>query len=352
MTLGGMALILGLVWKPLGGITAPLVYPFVMFTIRMVEWVSLLPIQPIFVGDLHLAIIWLYYGFLLLISFKFPFAAILKPVLTESVSLSGLIIGVIIVWRLVFSAPDGRLKIDFINVGMGSAILLESPSGKRVLINGGPSARSLSDGLGRRLPPFKRDLDLLLVTSPITQDLDALGEVLPRYRPDQIIWMGGPGLCWEAEYLRGKIADFEIPLLDGEVGQELVFQDGLTIRILAVNPRGGTVLIGYGYFLGLFPFGITEQTREEFNHGKDLGRISVYMVAENGYQTSNPSNWIDNLHPQLLLLPVGIKDNQGLPDRGLLDRLAGYSLLRTDQHGTIQLATDGERLWIELEREP
>jgi hypothetical protein len=193
---------------------------------------------------------------------------------------------------------------------------------------------------------------LLLVASPISQDLDALGEILPRYPPDKVIWMGGKDLCWEAEYLIGRIADFEIPLLVGEEGQELVFQDGLSIRILGVNPRGGTLLVEYGFFQALFPFGITDRTRDNLNQGKDLGRISVYMVADNGYQSSNPSGWINNINPRLLLLAVGLKDNWGLPDRGLLDRLAGYSLLRTDQHGTIQLKTDGERLWIALEGEP
>ena len=74
------------------------------------------------------------------------------------------------------------------------------------------------------------------------------------------------------------------------------------------------------------------------------------MVADNGYQSSNPTEWIRNLNPQILFLSVGIKDGQGLPDKGLVDRLAGYSLLRTDQHGSIQITTDGKQMWVLVEK--
>ena len=38
----------------------------------------------------------------------------------------------------------------------------------------------------------------------------------------------------------------------------------------------------------------------------------------------------------------------GSPGGGLA--LVGYTLLRTDQNGWIELATDGEQLWVEVER--
>jgi beta-lactamase superfamily II metal-dependent hydrolase len=36
----------------------------------------------------------------------------------------------------------------------------------------------------------------------------------------------------------------------------------------------------------------------------------------------------------------------------MIDRLAGYSLLRTDQHGTIHLISDGEKIWVKVDRLP
>lgn len=112
------------------------------------------------------------------------------------------------------------------------------------------------------------------------------------------------------------------------------------------------MLIEYGSFRVLLPYGLLEKNREGWRMGLDLGEITVLLLADNGYQSSNPSLWINNLHPRLVLLSVGIKDNRGLPNRGLIDRLAGYSLLRTDQHGTIHLISDGEKIWVKVDRLP
>jgi competence protein ComEC len=237
-----------------------------------------------------------------------------------------------------------------LDVGTGSAILLESPTGQRALINGGPSTKRLSDHLGRRLPPFQRDLDLLLIASPLVSDLDGLGAALPRFKPQQVIWLGNYDLCWESENLRVMMEEDLIPVTHGKAGQTLLFSDGLRIKILSVNSRGGTIVIQYGDFQALFPFGIRSEDRQEWGQGRALGEISVYYLADNGYQSSNPAEWIRNLNPELLLLSVGLKDSRGLPDRGLLDRIGGYSLLRTDENGTISLITDGHRLWIRVDR--
>ena len=348
MVLGGLALILSLVWLPLGRAAAPLVYPFVLFTIRAVEWFSSLPIKSIQVGQIGL--VWIFGFYLLLVVLTFgrglliPLSRFIQPASAVGV----LALAVLLTWRSAFSAPDGKLHLYLLDVGMGSAVYLESPGGQRVLINGGPSTRALSDQLGRRTRPFSRELDLVVVASPLEQDLDALVGTLPRFEPDQVIWLGDPGLCWEAENLRKSLADQRIPVQYAQAGQTLVFQDGLRLQILSVSSRGGTILIEFGAFRALFPFGLREDDRQAWRQGSDLGQVSVYHLADNGYQSSNPPSWISRLNPQLLLLSVGLEDSRGLPDRGLIDQLGGYSLLRTDQQGTIHLSTDGARLWIQV----
>jgi len=350
MVLGGLALILTLIWIPLGKLAAPLVYPFVLYTIRVVEWFSRLPIKTVQLGQVDIIWIMVFYLILMMFTFYYPLLLQFRSLITPSLAVGSLALSTLFVWRLVFSVPDGNMHLYLLNVGTGTAFYLESSTGYRVLINGGPSTRLLSDHLGRRLPPFKRDLDLLLVVSPQVQDLDALAGNVPRFVPEQVIWLGDPSLCWEAENLRFVLDENRIPLIYGDEGQSLIFNDNLRIKLLSSSSRGGTLLIEYGNFRAVLPFGVTNQVRADLQDGKDVGEVSVLLLADNGYQYSNPSVWIDNLHPQLVLLSVGIKDSQGLPNRGLIDRLAGYSLLRTDQHGTIHLSTNGEKLWIRVER--
>ena len=44
-----------------------------------------------------------------------------------------------VVWKAAFNAPDNRLHVTILDVGTGDAVLIQSPSGRSVLINGGPS---------------------------------------------------------------------------------------------------------------------------------------------------------------------------------------------------------------------
>ena len=327
-----------------------MVYPFVLYTIRVVEWFSRLPIRRGVVGEIPSGWIFGFYGLLGIFTFGRELLILLKSWLKPAAVGSALVLVTVILWRGFFCAPDGLVHLTVLDVGTGSAILLVSPTGQRALINGGPSTKSLSDHLGRRLPPFQRDLDLLLIASPAESDLDALGGILLRFIPRQVVWLGDQNLCWEGSNLRVMMEENQIPVVNGKEGQTLIFSDGLRVKILAVNPRGGTLLIQYGNFQALFPFGLSGEDRQEWGQGRELGEISVYFLADNGYQSSNPSIWIDNLHPELLLLSVGLKDSRGLPDRGLMDRLGGYSLLRTDQNGSISLITDGKKLWIRVDR--
>jgi hypothetical protein len=58
------------------------------------------------------------------------------------------------------SPPDGRFHVSFLDVGQGSAILIETPAGRQVLINGGPGPSLLVLQLGRGMPFWVRTLDL------------------------------------------------------------------------------------------------------------------------------------------------------------------------------------------------
>ncbi len=274
------------------------------------------------------------------------FAAVLTP----SLIAAGLGLALIVSWRGVFNAPDGMLHIFLLDVGTGSALYVVTPSGQNMLINGGPSQKRLSDHLGRRQPPFQRELNYLLIASPLEQDIDALAGILPRFPPDEVFWLGADSLCWEAENLRNELEKNNIQPIYGEPGQVLELGDGAKITVLSESRRGGTLLIEYKHFRAIFPFGITGEYREETRMGRDLGEVTLLLLADSGYQSSNPSLWIRNLNPQSFLLSVGIKDSQGLPARGLIDRLAGYSLLRTDQHGSIQIITDGVQMWVQVEK--
>ena len=76
---------------------------------------------------------------------------------------------------------------------------------------------------------------------------------------------------------------------------------------------------------------------------KGLSKRSFCAVRECGSQ-------IARLNPQLVLLSVAAGNPRNLPDAETLQALQGYTLLRTDQNGWIELSADGEQMWVEVER--
>ena len=59
---------------------------------------------------------------------------------TPALGLAGVMtLASVFVWLLVLGSPGGRLTVTFLDVGQGDAILIRSPAGHRILIDGGPS---------------------------------------------------------------------------------------------------------------------------------------------------------------------------------------------------------------------
>lgn len=89
---------------------------------------------------------------------------------------------------------------------------------------------------------------------------------------------------------------------------------------------------------------------EEMSADPVLVQVTALLLADSGYAPANPPEWIDKLHPQAALLSVAAGDREGRPDPEVLDALDGYTLLRTDQNGWIEITTDGEQMRVEAEK--
>jgi len=52
------------------------------------------------------------------------------------------------------------------------------------------------------------------------------------------------------------------------------------------------------------------------------------------------------------VLSVAAADENGMPDGEVLQSLEGFSLLRTDENGWIEITTDGTQMWVNVEKQP
>jgi competence protein ComEC len=92
--------------------------------------------------------------------------------------------------------PDRQLTITFLKVAparqaaQGESILIHTPDGKTVLIDGGLDAASLSQQLDSRVPFWQRSLDAIILTTPRQDHLVGLQDIVTRYQVGEVIDAG------------------------------------------------------------------------------------------------------------------------------------------------------------------
>jgi competence protein ComEC len=357
MILGGLAVLLSLIWLPLGQIAAWVAWPFVVYTIRMVELFDRVPHGTLILGSLSIWFVILFYAVLFAMTFGAPILKERNAALKARVSAIGigagllvLVVGLLLVWRAAAAIPDKRLHITFLDVGSADGVLLKTPTGKYVLINGGDSVTNLSDELGRRLPAFNRKLDWLVIAGTEENQIAALPRVIERYPPDQVLWSGNREASFSSRVLNEYLSLQDIQVTNAEPQQVLELGDGATLTVLAAGPRGAVLLIEWDNFRAVLPIGMSFEALDELHDGADIGPVSLLSLADSGYAPSNPPEWIANLNPELILLSVSAADENGMPDREVMESIKDYDVLRTDQNGWVEVTTDGTHMWVNVER--
>jgi competence protein ComEC len=357
MILGGLAVFISLVILPLGQLLAWVAWPFAGYTIRVVEFFDQIPNGVIVLGDVPLWIIFMTYTSLLLVTFNWSaiqtwFKSAASSLRAAALTLAFAItfICMLTFWSASAKSGDGRFHVIFLEAGSADAVLIQTPEGRNILVNGGGSASELSDELGRRLPFFTRKLDWLIIASTEDDQLAALPRIVERYEPENVLWSGNVQASFSSRLLDEYFAQNEIPVSRAEAGQRLELGDGAFIEIQAAGPRGSVLLIEYNSFRALLPIGVSEGTFESIEFGNSIGKVDVLLLAESGYAPSNPPDIFENLNPQLVVLSVAAGDLDGMPSQDTLDSLEGYSLLRTDRNGWIDISTNGVEMQISVER--
>ncbi len=356
MILGGLAALTGLAFLPLGRLLAWVAAPFPFYTIRVVEFFNL-PQGVIVLNRFPLWLLFLTYAALFGVAFFWDALTAWLAARKESLRALGLTAAVfalfvcsVLVWRAASAAGDGQLHLTFFSVGSANAILIQTPGGRNVLIDGGASASRLSDQLGRRLPFFSKNLDWLVVASTAESEIQALPRVMEIYPPKQTLWSGNVQASYSAQRLMKFFAARGIPVHQAEAGQKLKIGEEIFIQTLAAGSRGSVLLVEYKNFRALLPIGVDAETYAALENGKSLGKIDALLLADSGYAPSNPPEALKNFNPRVFILSVEAGDPDGLPDRATLDALEGYPLLRTDLHGWVSIVTDGNEMRVQAER--
>jgi competence protein ComEC len=212
LVLGLLICSAGMLFTPLGILFGWAAYPLLWYVIAVASVCARLQLAYLPVTHLNSALAWGYYALLaLLVGFSLVRRAGKGPQMQVGgrmpqegqaaafpslskrtwrlIQIGALAVVVLATGATAMAAqPDGRLTITFLTVGpagqppQGQAILIRTGDGKAILLDGGLDATSLSQELDSRLPPWQRLLDAVVLTSPRTDHLTGLLDVVTRYQ--------------------------------------------------------------------------------------------------------------------------------------------------------------------------
>ena len=270
----------------------------------------------------------------------------------------------VLAWRAVLTQPDGLLHVTALDVGQGDAILVVAPNGRRMLVDGGPSPSAVLDGLGRRFAPWDRRLDVVVLTHPDADHLGGLPAVLRRYRVGHIVQPEAEhatpdGQAWDAAVgAEGAVVHTATAgmrlVLDGATGVAADVrwppagdvERALGVDEVPTNDRSVVLVLRHGRRSIVLTGDIEEAVERALMRSRDALRGDVLKVAHHGSATSSTAAFLAAVAPRLAVISVGADNRFGHPDEGVLGRLGGTVVRRTDVDGAVDVFTDGEGVWV------
>lgn len=279
-------------------------------------------------------------------------------------SAGGLAVAAALIWIAVFSAPGDRLEVKVLDVGEGDAIFIRTPAGHKLLVDGGPSGRLVSEALGEELPFWDRGLDMVILTHPDEDHLAGLVTVLERYDVKEIVTNSQAADTETFAAWQREIEEKDIPCHTARSGEWIAIGEGATLQFLwppddvslaesdDTNDDSVVLKLAWGRASFLLT-GDLEAAGENalLESGVDP-QATVLKVAHHGSAYSTSDSLLRAVRPLVAVISVGEDNRFGHPSPATLERLDDTIVYRTDQQGEVTFSTDGERLWISTERAP
>ena len=273
----------------------------------------------------------------------------------------------VLLWMQVLAAGnDGRLHVYFFDVGQGDSALIVTPKGRQVLVDGGPDAESATRALADALPRGDRSLDMVVLTHLDADHSRGLLRALEDYSVAAVL----AGLedpqspiypQWRSQLEREGYTPIYLRQgyrieLEPSVSLEVLNPPERPIGGYAADRNNNSVVLRlvYGQASVLLSADIEAEAESHLVRNAQVLESAVLKVPHHGSRSSSTSAFLAKVDPALAVVSAGADNRYGHPHREVEERLSqavGDGLLyRTDRHGTVELISDGESLWVRTER--
>ena len=300
----------------------------------------------------------------------------------SAVAVQLVMLSVVVAHPFSAEAPQGNLRIDFLDVGQGDAAFVTLPDGTTLLVDGGgrPSfARKKPDE-----ETFERDsrsigeavvseylwwrgvdhVDYLIATHADADHIDGLNDVARNFRVRGALVARTPASDPEFSEFAATLNNQGVPLFLIGSDDQLQFEQ-VSARVLWPRPRADSQAASFNNDSIVLRLDFEARSilllADIENAGEaallaDLKRTGnessvhadVVKVAHHGSKTSSTADFVNATRAQLAVISVGRHSMFGHPHRSVVERwrAAGAEILTTGESGTITVTTDGRDLQV------
>ena len=274
-----------------------------------------------------------------------------------AVACAAAVLPAVLGWQLFPAArlpPPTGLRITFLDVGQGDAILLQVPEGAVLVDQGPPEAK-----VARQLRSLGvRRLSAIVLTHPQRDHIGGAEAVLRQLAVDRVL---DPRLAVSGPYERAALAQAAergVEVAETRAGQSFGL-GRLRLRVLWPDRAGFpsddpnrlpiVLLATYGEVDAL----LTADAETDVTARLLSRRVEILKVAHHGSADDGLRSELRELRPVVAVISCGRGNDYGHPTSSTLAALRespGLRLYRTDEDGRVVLESDGSRITVRTDR--
>mgnify|MGYP003575188583 CR=1 FL=1 len=264
----------------------------------------------------------------------------------------------IAVWASLHASEQSNLlHVYFLDVGQGDSIFIDSPIHGRVLLDGGPDRKVLTE-LGKILPFGDKRIDVVMESHPDADHITGLVDVVKQFDVSAFVEPGVESKNNVDNMLAGTLEDKNIPKLLARRGMNIDLGGGANLLVLFPNQdvsnwetNDASIVAKLTYRSKSFLLTGDSTKSSEYKIlalGSKVLKSSVLKAGHHGSRNSTSLLYAEAVSPEYGVISAGKNNSYGHPHREVLDILnkVGAKIVSTTDMGTIEFETDGETLFL------
>ncbi len=256
-------------------------------------------------------------------------------------------------WLALFGTSSPELRVNFLDVGQGSAVFIEAPNRSQLLIDGGSGSKILAR-LGEVMPFYDKKIDVLLLTHPDQDHLAGFLEVIKNYQVSLVLETGIKSDSVLNQEWEKVLREKHIRISHVKAGDKLALDRQAIVTILypladvsgqefkETNESSVVARLDYGQNSFLFTGDADKKVERGLIFNKLNIKADFLNVGHHGSKNSSDPEFVSAVNPLAAVIQVGKNNKYGQPHQETLDVLEGLgiNILRNDLLGNINFVCD------------